>query len=110
MNHDIKVFLQLIHDLSQNSKIPFAKKAKDVDEFVKNLNRDKLIHIVKEVGMIPEIIEAGSTEEKLFSKASDCVLDRCFIEFGLQSIAITRRILRYLHLVTGVAGNMIMPF
>ena len=47
--------------------------------------------IVKEIGIIPENIEHDSTEEKLYSKASDIVLARCFRLLGLASRALDER-------------------
>ena len=52
---------------------------------------DDFIEIVKEIGTIPEVIEASSTEEKLYSKASDIVLARCFSEIGLKAKALSER-------------------
>ena len=63
----------------------FSTSAKEIETLINNLNRDDLITIIKEIGMIPESIEASSTEEKLFSKASDCVLAKAFSELGLKS-------------------------
>ena len=55
------------------------------------LSKDDFIEIVKEIGTIPEVIEASSTEEKLYSKASDIVLARCFSEIGLKAKALSER-------------------
>ncbi len=59
--------------------------------YIKSLAKIDFIEIVKEIGTIPEIIEASSTEEKLYSKASDVVLARCFNELGLKSKAVSER-------------------
>ena len=56
-----------------------------------SLSKDDFIEIVKEIGTIPEVIEASSTEEKLYSKASDIVLARCFSEIGLKAKALSER-------------------
>ncbi|EFP63181.1 HindIII restriction endonuclease [Erysipelotrichaceae bacterium 3_1_53] len=55
------------------------------------MSKEDFIEIVKEIGTIPEIIEASSTEEKLYSKASDIILARCFSEIGLKAKAVSER-------------------
>ena len=52
---------------------------------------DNLLDIIKQIGIIPECFTHDSTEEKLFSKASDAVLSRAFRELGLKSTIITKR-------------------
>lgn len=82
-------FVNEIIKLSNNSTFPVASES--IKRYVTSLSKSELIEIVKEVGTIPERIEASSSEEKLFSKASDCVLARCFTELGLPSIAVNER-------------------
>ena len=82
-------FIDTIIDLSTAKK--FSKAAEEIKQYVKSLDRQTLINIVKEIGTIPERIEASSTSEKLFSKASDCILARCFTELGMPSIAVNER-------------------
>lgn len=60
-------------------------------EFVGKINKITLMNIVKEIGTIPENIEASSSAEKLFSKASDLILARCFEELGMLSSASKER-------------------
>lgn len=91
LNTEFQKFLKIIFDLSQNNKINFGNATQIIKEYISNINRTTLIEIVKDIGMIPENIEASSSEEKLFSKASDCVLARCFTEFGMPSIAVNER-------------------
>lgn len=49
------------------------------------------VETLKQIGTIPEIFEHDSTEEKLFSKASDAVLSRAFREIGLKSTVLKER-------------------
>ena len=49
------------------------------------------IHTLRQIGIIPECIAHDSTEEKLFSKASDAVLSRAFREIGLKSAVLKER-------------------
>lgn len=46
---------------------------------------------LRQIGIIPENIAHDSTQEKLFSKASDMVLSRAFRELGLKSAVIKAR-------------------
>ncbi|MBQ7913146.1 MAG: HindIII family type II restriction endonuclease [Clostridia bacterium] len=82
-------FVDKIMDLSSEST--FAVASESIKIYINSLAKEDLIEIVKEIGTIPECIEASSSEEKLFSKASDCVLARCFTELGLPSIAVNER-------------------
>ena len=52
---------------------------------------DNILNLVSHIGTIPECIAHDSTEEKLFSKASDAILSRAFRELGLKSSVISER-------------------
>ncbi len=49
------------------------------------------VETLKQIGTIPEFLAHDSTEEKLFSKASDAVLSRAFREIGLKSTVLKER-------------------
>lgn len=51
----------------------------------------EFLDILKQIGTIPEAIAHDSTEEKLFSKASDIALSRAFREIGLKSTVLRER-------------------
>lgn len=56
------------------------------------INSDRnFADILRQIGIIPEFIAHDSTEEKLFSKASDIVLARAFRELGLNSWVLHER-------------------
>ena len=82
-------FIKMIVELSETKKFPEATEK--IKIYINDLDRKNIIEIVKEIGTIPECIEASSSSEKLFSKASDCVLARCFSELGMPSIAVNER-------------------
>lgn len=82
-------FIDTIIELSVTRK--FAEASEEIKRYVNELDRQTVIDIVKEIGTIPECIEASSSSEKLFSKASDCILARCFSELGMPSIAVNER-------------------
>lgn len=56
------------------------------------INADtSFVETLKQIGTIPEFLAHDSTEEKLFSKASDAVLSRAFREIGLKSTVLRER-------------------
>lgn len=61
----------------------------DVEYFINNL--PNINGIIEQIGIIPEEIPHDSTEEKLFSKASDIILAKAFRELGLKSIVLAER-------------------
>lgn len=89
VNMNFNLFIDTIIELSVTRK--FAEASEEIKIYVNELDRQTVIDIVKEIGTIPECIEASSSSEKLFSKASDCILARCFSELGMPSIAVNER-------------------
>lgn len=84
-------FTDKIVNLSQSASIKFTEASSEVKKYADELDRSSLVEIVREIGTIPEDIEAGSSAEKLFSKASDCILARCFSELGMPSVPVNER-------------------
>lgn len=72
-------------------KEPFKFRTNEITKFIDELDLEVFKQIVKHIGTIPENISHDSTEEKLYSKASDIVLSRCFRELGLRSKALDER-------------------
>lgn len=89
VNMSFNHLIDTIIELSVTRK--FAEASEKIKIYVNELDRQTVIDIVKEIGTIPECIEASSSSEKLFSKASDCILARCFSELGMPSIAVNER-------------------
>ena len=90
MKEQYSDFLKLLFSLTKEKK-NFKLSGNDIESYIQSLSKDDFIEIVKEIGTIPEVIEASSTEEKLYSKASDIVLARCFSEIGLKAKALSER-------------------
>ncbi|MEG1686257.1 MAG: HindIII family type II restriction endonuclease [Angelakisella sp.] len=84
------MFLEFLFALTAN-KTNFKLAGEKIENYIHALNRTDFIAIVQEIGTIPEIIEASSTEEKLYSKASDIILARCFTELGIRAKSISER-------------------
>ncbi|MCL2089303.1 MAG: HindIII family type II restriction endonuclease [Oscillospiraceae bacterium] len=91
MSGEFNRFIEYITKLSNDKKIDFKQATLEVKTHIDSITKQNVISIVKEIGIIPEAIEASSSLEKLYSKASDCLLARCFSEFGMPSIAVNER-------------------
>jgi type II restriction enzyme len=79
-------FSELRAKIKEESKREtFEKSCNMIEKLVFSLARKTLIPIVTEIGAIPEDIGHDSSEEKLYAKASDMVLAKCFQELGLRS-------------------------
>jgi type II restriction enzyme len=78
--------MALIGEYTSNS---FFDATTKINEFISTT--DNFLELIFQIGIIPEIIIQNSTEEKLFSKASDAVLSRAFRELGLKSTVLSVR-------------------
>lgn len=76
---------QLIKQEAENVSKTFDSASDVLKSNIFSLNLPDLKEIVKDIGIIPEDIEHDSTEEKLFSKATDIVLAKILQELGLSS-------------------------
>lgn len=86
------MFQQFLNEvLSISEKDDFKKQTSKVIEYVNKMTDEVIKKLVKEIGTIPECIKASSSAEKLYSKASDIVLARCFRMLGLRSKAVNER-------------------
>lgn len=83
------MFIDLLNKIWEVSYINFEIASAELENYV-NKETD-FINILKQIGTIPEAIVHDSTEEKLFSKASDAVLARAFREIGLKSTVMRGR-------------------
>jgi len=85
------MFEQLVEKIKDFSVKEFKCATEEIRKFIDEIPEDEFKVIVKQIGTIPENIEYDSTEEKLYSKASDIVLARCFRGLGLASRALDER-------------------
>lgn len=83
-------FINFIFSLTRANN-NFKSSGNKIETYINSLSKNEFIEIVKEIGTIPEKIRVSSTEEKLYSKASDIILARCFNEIGLKSKAVSER-------------------
>lgn len=90
MKEEYEKFIDTLLKVSITEK-DFRRMTCAVANYVENLSLAEFTDIVSEIGAIPEKIIPSSTEEKLYSKASDVVLARCFRELGLTAKAVRGR-------------------
>jgi len=62
-----------------------------IENLYSNLTKDELIQEIVQVGILPEVFDHDSTEEKLWSKFSDVILANCLNKLGLKSKVIRTR-------------------
>ena len=84
-------FVNYIKEISQTAEKSFLKVTQALEEYVKTLTKKDFLDVLCEIGTIPERIEYDSSEEKVFSKATDFILSRSFVELGLKSKVLTAR-------------------
>lgn len=84
------MFNELI-DIILNKTDDFKESTEIVRQFIDDMDIDSFKDIVRDIGIIPENIKHDSSEEKLYSKASDIVLAKCFRILGLASKALDGR-------------------
>lgn len=80
--------LKLVHSITEGN---FKAATEKVRAYIDNMDLCSFKEIVKNIGIIPENIDHDSSEEKLYSKASDIVLARSFRELGLDAKALDER-------------------
>lgn len=79
----------LINDYSISKD--FKEACLSLEDIIFKLSRKDLLGVITEIGIIPESIPHDSTEEKLFSKVTDCVLAKAFMELGMSAIVVQER-------------------
>lgn len=80
---------KLIKDEAENNNFQCASDR--IQEEIFNLSREDFIPLITEIGSIPEDVEHDSREEKLYTKVSDIILAKCFIELGLKATVLKER-------------------
>lgn len=89
-----KAYDKLIQIINKTSSIPssdFKEATAQLEKYIFKLNREKLLDVLSQIGTIPESIVADSSEEKIYSKASDIVLAKALRTLGLKSAVNTER-------------------
>lgn len=80
-----QTLIKLVNTLANDDGENFVASSNNIQEKIFNLSRESILPLVKEIGTIPEFIPHDSTAEKLYAKAADIVLARCFQLLGLRT-------------------------
>lgn len=84
-----RALCETIRNLSEQET--FENASNILEEYVFAMKRNDFISLVAEMGTIPENIVHDSSEEKLYAKATDITLARCFHELGLKAKVLKER-------------------
>lgn len=66
-------FGQLRQQIKKYEDYDFISSSKEMENIIFSLDRDEIIDLIPEIGIIPEDISHDSSEEKLYSKTSDII-------------------------------------
>ena len=84
-------YSDLLVEIHAANSLGFVDATNRLLAYVNGLSRNEVSEILLDVGAIPQNIEPSSSEEKLYSKATDIILSRCFTELGLESEVLESR-------------------
>ncbi len=79
----------LINNLA--ATMTFQEAGNQLEKLIFNCSKKDFMLLITEIGTIPEFIGHDSTEEKLYSKVSDIILAKCFMNLGLKAIVLQER-------------------
>lgn len=90
-------YIDIINRITSNKKNITEKSnyfqtvSKDFENEIYILSKKDLLPLINLMGIIPEQFGYDSQEEKIFSKLTEIVLAKCFIELGLEAQTISTR-------------------
>ncbi len=86
------IFVELRNIIKELSGTETFQSATDIiQKIIFNLEKEDFIPLITEIGAIPEDIEHDSSEEKLYTKVSDIILAKCFMELGYNATVLRER-------------------
>ena len=84
-------FKELKEYIFNNANNDFVTSTKDLQSIIFALKKADILSLILEIGAIPEDIRHDSSEEKLFTKASDIIFAKTLMELGLEAKVLTQR-------------------
>lgn len=84
-------FEELKSEISNYKGTSFITASNELQTKIFNLDKSDIIELVSQIGAIPEDIGHDSTEEKLYTKVSDILLAKSFMELGLTASVLQQR-------------------
>jgi len=84
-------YIDLLVEIHNSNSLGFVDATNRLMTYINSLSKADISELLLDVGAIPQSITPSSSEEKLYSKATDIVLARCFNELGLESSVLESR-------------------
>ncbi len=85
---DFKDFKRYIFNCASGN---FVDSTEKLQNLIFALNKKELLSLIVDIGAIPEDIGHDSSEEKLYTKASDILFAKALMEMGLEAKVLTQR-------------------
>lgn len=86
MNHiDLRTLIR------ENSNLDFATASNNLQSILFDISRTDVLSLITEIGIIPEDIGHDSSEEKLYTKASDILFAKALKEMNLEVTVLRER-------------------
>ena len=76
---------------NRNKSLGFDSASERLNATIQSFNREETIAVLTTVGIIPELFGKDSTEEKLYSKATDAVLAKALTYLGFETTLFKKR-------------------
>ena len=87
----IEVIIRWIKETTARDNYSFVAAAEEIEMRISRLTKDEIIELVEEIHVIPESFDHDSTEEKIYTKASDAVVACAFRHIGLTTRVLAER-------------------
>ena len=84
-------FTDLRTEIHNCDRLGFVAATKKIHNIIFDLDKDNLIHLITQIGTIPEDIGHDSKQEKLYTKTSDIILAKALTELNMEAKILTQR-------------------
>lgn len=84
-------FTELRTEINSCIGLDFQQASSKLQDTIFNLRKADILELIVEIGTIPEDIGHDSTEEKLYTKASDILFAKALKEINLEVLVLTQR-------------------
>jgi type II restriction enzyme len=87
----IEALIGWIKEAAAKKDYSFVAASEEIGKRISGLSKDQIIGLVEEIHVIPESIEHDSSEEKIYTKASDAVVACAIHHLGLTTQVLAER-------------------
>lgn len=84
-------FTELRIEINSCIGLDFQLASSELQNIIFSLNKADILKLIVEIGTIPEDIGHDSTEEKLYTKASEILFAKALKEMNLEVLVLTQR-------------------